>query len=199
MRQLIEPENSEEMALEYRDKPKFIEIFGTFGPSGFCCEERNRHLFNLSDCSKLTFFDWDLNGKHHTSTNVESWVWNSRWVRTQPSVRFRTLKFCYKNQIKNFSNQPLSTIIELSTDTLRGETKQIATQNIKFEDSVKSVSKPVFGSSVPSWFWCKKKPDYFLIDWFVNSTKKLIGFLMQQIEPENSEKIEFEVEINQNA
>ena len=114
-------------------------------------------------------------------------------------MRFRTLKFWYKNQIKKFSNEPFSTIIELSTDTLRGETKQIATQNIKFEDSVKSVSKPVFGSSVPSWFWCKKKPDYFLIDWFVNSTKKLIGFLMQQIEPENSEKIEFEVEINQNA
>ena len=43
--------------------------------------------------------------------------------KTQPSVRSRTSKFWYMNQIKNFSIDSFSTIIELSIDTLMGETK----------------------------------------------------------------------------
>ena len=72
-------------------------------------------------------------------------------------MRFRTSKFWYKNQIKNFSNEPFSTIIELSTDTLMGETKRVATQNSKFEDSVNSVWKSFFGTLVQTGFWCNKK------------------------------------------
>ena len=190
--QQIEPQNSEKYELEYRNKPKFIETFGTFGPSAFCCKEENRHLFNLNVCSKLNLFDWDRDGRTQASTTGETLIWKPRWLKTDPSMRFWTSRFFCRNQKQNYSFESSSTIIELSTDTLMVEAKQIATQNIKFEDSVKSVSKPVFRSLVPSWFWCKKKPDYFLIDWFVNSPTKLIGFLMQQIEPENSEKIEFE-------
>ena len=61
------------------------------------------------------------------------------------------------NQIKNFSIETFSTIIELSTDTLKGEIKRLATQNIKFEDSVNSVWKSVFGTLVQPGFWCNKK------------------------------------------
>ena len=53
--QQIEPEKSEKIELESRDKPKFIETFGTFRPSGFCCEEENRHLSKLNVCSKFIF------------------------------------------------------------------------------------------------------------------------------------------------
>ena len=40
-------------------------------------------------------------------------------------MRFRTSIFYYKNQVKNFSIDSFSTIIELSVDTLMGETKPI--------------------------------------------------------------------------
>ena len=53
--QQIEPENSEKFELEHRDKPKFMETFGNFGLSGFCCKEENRHTFNLNVCSKYLF------------------------------------------------------------------------------------------------------------------------------------------------
>ena len=72
-------------------------------------------------------------------------------------MRFRTSKIWYKNQFRNFSVEPFSTSIELSTDTLMGETKRVATQNIKFEDSVNSVWKSVFGTLVQPGFWCNKK------------------------------------------
>ena len=55
--QQIEPEESEKIEFESRDKSKFIAAFGTFGPSGFCCKAENQHLFNLSVCSKMNFFD----------------------------------------------------------------------------------------------------------------------------------------------
>ena len=53
--QQIEPENLKKIEFESRDKSKFIAAFGTFGPSGFCCKAENRHLFNLSVCSKGIF------------------------------------------------------------------------------------------------------------------------------------------------
>ena len=56
LRQQIEPEESEKIEFESRDKSKFIAVFGTFGPSGFCCKAENQHLFNLSVCSKMNFF-----------------------------------------------------------------------------------------------------------------------------------------------
>ena len=56
LRQQIEPEESEKIEFESRDKSKFIAAFGTFGPSGFCCKAENQHLFNLSVCSKMNFF-----------------------------------------------------------------------------------------------------------------------------------------------
>ena len=93
---------------------------------------------------------------------------------------------------KNFSTESYSTTVELPTDTLLGETKLVATQNIKFEDSVKSVSKSAFGTLVPSGFWCRKNSGYFSIGWFVTTPQKSIGILMQGIKPENSELIEFE-------
>ena len=58
---------------------------------------------------------------------------------------------------KNYSIENSSTIIELSIDTLMGGTKRVATQNIKFEDSVNSVWKSVFGTLVQPGFWCNKK------------------------------------------
>ena len=48
------------------------------------------------------------------------------------------------------------TTVELPIDTLMGETKPVAKQNIKCEDSVMSVSKSVFGTLVQSGFWCKE-------------------------------------------
>ena len=65
------------------------------------------------------------------------------------------------------------------------ETKRVATQNIEFEDWVKSVCKSVFGTLVQPGFRCNKKIDYFSIDWFATTPKKSIETLMQQIEPEN--------------
>ena len=157
--QQIEPEISEKIELEHRDKSKIIAPFVTFGPSAFCWKEENRHLFNLNVWSELKFFNWDLDGKNRAPTNVETWFWTPRWLRTQPSVRSRRSKVWYKNQIKNFSIKPLSTITELLTDTLMRETKRVATQNIEFEGWVKSVCKSVFGTLVQPGFWCNKKID----------------------------------------
>ena len=70
--QQIEPENSRKIEFEHRDKSKFIAFFETFGPSGFCCNEENRHLFNLRVCSKLNFVDRDGDGRNHSSTNGET-------------------------------------------------------------------------------------------------------------------------------
>ena len=53
--QQIEPESSEKIELEHRDKSKIIPPFVTFGPSGFCCKEENRHLSNLNVCSNCFF------------------------------------------------------------------------------------------------------------------------------------------------
>ena len=53
--QQFEPENSEKIELEHRDKSKLLAPFGTFGPSGFCCKEENRHLSNLNVCSNYFF------------------------------------------------------------------------------------------------------------------------------------------------
>ena len=56
-----------------------------------------------------------------------------------------------------------------------GGTKRVATQNIKFEDSVNSVWKSVFGTLVQPGFWCNKKNDWFdLIDWFWQLQKNSI-------------------------
>ena len=90
--QQIEPEISEKIELEYRVESNIIAPFGTFVPSTFCCMEENRHLFNLNVCSKLKFFDWDLDGNNHASTIVETWYWKLRLLKTQPSVRSRTPK-----------------------------------------------------------------------------------------------------------
>ena len=106
-------------------------------------------------------------------------------------MRFRTSRFFCKNK-KNYSIESPTKTVEISTDLLMGETKPVATQNIKFEDSIRLVSKTVFGTLVQSGFWCKKKTDYFLIDWFVTTPENSTGILIQQIEPENSKTIEFE-------
>ena len=190
--QQIEPQISEKYELEYRNKPKFIETFGTFRPSAFCCKEENRHLFNLNVCSKLNLFDWDRDGGTQASTTGETLIWKPRWFKTDPSVRFRTSRFFCKNQKKNYSIESSTTTLELSTDLLIGETKPVATQKIKFEDSFKSVSKPVFGTLVQSGFWWMKKTDYFLIDWFVTTPENSTGILMQQVRPKKLLKIEFE-------
>ena len=68
--QQIELENSEKIELEYRNKPKFMETFGTFGSSGFCCKEENRHLFNLNVCSN--FYLFDLTEKHDFENRGDS-------------------------------------------------------------------------------------------------------------------------------
>ena len=157
--QQIEPEISEKIELEHRDKSKIIAPFVTFGPSAFCWKEENRHLFNLNVWSELKFFNWDLDGKNRTPTNVETWFWTPRWLRIQPSVQSRTSNFWYMNQIKNFSIDSFSTFIEFSIDTLMGETKPI--------DLIQSFD-----------LW--------------QLQKESIEILMQQIEPEISEKIELE-------
>ena len=168
----FEPEISEKIELEYRVESNIIAPFGTFVPSTFCCMEENRHLFNLKVCSKLKFFDWDLDGNNHASTIVETWYWKLRLLKTQPSVRSRTPKIWYKNPITNFSTEHFSTIIELSTDTLKGEIKRLATQNIKFEDSVNSVWKSVFGTLVQPGFWCNKKNRLLLNRLICDNSKK---------------------------
>ena len=104
--QLIEPEISEKTELEYRDESNIIATFEIFGPSTFCCMEENRHLFNLNVCSKLKFFDWDLDGKNHASTNVETWYWKLRWLKTQPSVRFGHQNFDTRIQLKTSQSNP---------------------------------------------------------------------------------------------
>ena len=54
--QQVEPEISEKIDFGNRDKSKFKAPFGTFQPTGFCCKEENRHLFNLNVSSKIKFF-----------------------------------------------------------------------------------------------------------------------------------------------
>ena len=157
--QQIEPEISEKIELEHRDESNIIAPFGNFGPSAFSWKEENQHLFNLNDWSKLKCFNWDLDGKNRASTNVETWFWKPSWLRTQHSVRSRTSKIWYKNQIKNFSIESCTKTVGFPTDTLMGETKRVATQNIKFEVSVNSVWKSVFGTLFQSRFWCNKKPN----------------------------------------
>ena len=138
----------------------------------FLLQGRKSTSFQPKRLLNLILSDWDHAGRNHASTNVETWLWKPRWLRIQPSVRLRTSKFWYKYQIKNFSNEPFSTIIERSTDTLMGETKRVATQNSKFEDSVNSVRKSFFGTFVQPGFWCNKETDSFSIDWFVTTPKK---------------------------
>ena len=154
--QQIEPQNSEKYELEYRDKPKFIETFGTFGPSAFCCKEENRHIFNVNVCSKPNLFDWDRDGGTQASTTGETLIWKPRWFKTDPSMRFWTWFFC-RNQKENYSFGSSSTNVGLPIDALMAETKPVANRNIKFEDSVKSVSKSGMGTLVHSGFWCKKE------------------------------------------
>ena len=184
--QRIEPEISEKIELERRDKSNIIAPFGTFGPSAFCWKEENQHLFKQNVWSKLMFFNWDLDGKNRASTNVETWFWKPTWLRTQPSVRSRTSKFWYKNQIKNFSIKPLFTIIELLTDTLMGKPNGQLRQIIEFEDSVNSVWKSVFGTLVQPDFWCNKKNRLIInrlifdnskkIDWNLDATNRAWKF-----------------------
>ena len=123
--QQIEPENSEEIELEHLYEPKFIETFGNFGPSGFCCKEENRHLSNLNVCSNY-FFPVDTAMEEITPLLTEKRDFENRddsKLKTFSAVW--TSIFYYKNQIKNFSIDSFSTNIELSIDTLMGETKPI--------------------------------------------------------------------------
>ena len=89
-------------------------------------------------------------------------------------------------KIKNFSIEPSSTVAELLIDTLMREYIPVATQNIKFEDSVKLVSKSVFGTLVQSGFWCKEhnRPLFIRltchysneIDWHIDGTDHTCSF-----------------------
>ena len=91
--QQIEPENSKTIEFEHRVRSKFIAFTGSSGPSGFGCKEKIRHLFNLNVCSKRNFFDWGLNGRNHGCINGETWFSKTSWLKTKPSVRFRTSRF----------------------------------------------------------------------------------------------------------
>ena len=133
--------------------------FWNFRTIRFLLQGRKSTSFQPKRLLKLFLSDWDRDRRNLVSTNVETWFWNPRWLITQPSVRFRTSKFWYRNQMKNFSNEPFSKIIELSTDTLMGETKRVPTQNSKFEVSVNSVWKSFLGTLVQPGFWCNKKTD----------------------------------------
>ena len=168
--QQIEPETSKKIEFEHRVKSKFIATTGTFGPSGFCCEEQNRHPSNLNVCSKLNLFDWDRGGGTQASTTGETLIWKPRWFKTDPSLPFRTSRFFCKNQKENYSIESSTTTVELLTDLLMGETKPVATQNVKFDDWIRSSSNSVL------WPWynqdsdAREKTGYFLIDWFVTSS-----------------------------
>ena len=140
------------------------------------------------------FFDWHLDWRNQTCTNGETFFWRTTWFKTKNLQCVSGHQDCnaWIKIKKNSSIESYSTTVELPTDTLMGETKLVATQKIKFEDSVKLVSKSAFGTLVPSRFWCRKNSGYFSIGWFVTTPQKSIGILMQRIKPENSELLEFE-------
>ena len=89
----IKPVVSEKIEFEHRVKPKVIALFGIFGPSGFCCKEEIRQLFNQKACQKLRTSDWGPLRRNQASTNGETWFRKSRWFKTKPSVLFRTSRF----------------------------------------------------------------------------------------------------------
>ena len=111
--QQIEPGNSETIELEYRDRPKFIETFGTLGPSGFCCKDEKRHIFNLNVCSNYLFpietameeITPLLTEKHDFENRDDS--------KLKTFSAFLDINIWYKNQIKIFLIDSFSTIIEL--------------------------------------------------------------------------------------
>ena len=83
----------------------------------------------------MNFFDSDRNGKNHGSINRERWFWKSSKFKTEIlQYVFGHQDFNARIKIQNFSNEPSSKTLELSSDTLVGENKPVATQNIKFED-----------------------------------------------------------------
>ena len=141
---------------------KTVNLQCVFGHQDFNTRVKIKKTYQANPPLEMYGFRLTRWWENHASTILETWFWKPRWLRTQPSLRFRTSKFWYKNQIKNFSNEPFSTFIELSTDTLMGETKRVAMQTIKFEDSVKSVSKSVSGTLGQSGFWCKKENRFFI-------------------------------------
>ena len=121
--------------------------FWNFRTIRFLLQGKRSTSFQPKRLLKLFLSNWDRDGRNHASTNVEKWFWKPRWLKTQPSVRFRTSKFRYKNQNKNFSNEPFSTVIELSIDTLMGETKPT--------DLIYSIDLWQL-QSIRLKFWCNK-------------------------------------------
>ena len=100
--------------------------------------------------------DWDLDGRAPPSTNGETWFWKSMWFKNKNlQCVFGQYDFDARIKMKSFSVESSSTTVELPIDLLMGQTKPVATQSIKFEYSVKSVSKSVSGILVQSGFWCK--------------------------------------------
>ena len=101
--QQIEPENSEKIELENRDKPNSMETFGNFWSSGFRCKEENRHFLNLNVSSKMNLFDLDRDGRNHASTNGETFFWKSRWFKTKYLQCVFALQYFYTGIKLNFS------------------------------------------------------------------------------------------------
>ena len=177
---------SEKVDFEYRHKSKCIASFETFAPSGFCCKEETRHLFKLNVNSKTIFVEWDLDWRNQTSPSGKTLVWKMMLFITKTFSAFPDIKILMQEWKKNSSTEPSTTTVELSTDTLMGETKPVATQNMKFEDSVKSVSKSDSGTLIQSRLWCKEHNRLILnrlichhskeIDWHLDGTNQAYKF-----------------------
>ena len=178
--QQIEPENSEKIELEHRDKPKFMETFGNFGPSGFCCKEENGHTFNLNVCSKCLFpietaleeITPLLTEKHDSESR------EYRWFKTNfLQCVFGHQYFNTEINLKKFLNRILHyncRAFDWHVDGSHSYENQFL--ELWYNQVSDATKKPTTFQSIDLW----------------QLQKISIEILMQQIEPENSEKIELE-------
>ena len=109
--------------------------FWNFQTIRFLLPEKSSTFFNLKDCQESKISDWDLDGREQASTICETWIWKWRWFKTKnlQSV-FGHHDFDARIKLKTFSIESSSTTVDFPIDTLIGETKPVATQNIKFDD-----------------------------------------------------------------
>ena len=181
-----------EIEFKHGDQSQITAISGNFGQSGFSCKEEIRQFWNLMVCKKLKTSDWDLDGRNRASTHGKTCFSKSRWFKKNSRAFPEYQIFYARIRSKNFSIEYFSKAVGNSTETLMGKTKPVATQNVKFDDLVRSSSKSSLGSLAQSGFWCKEHNRLVFIRLICHNSKGIDWDLDEKIKRVVWETIEFE-------
>ena len=167
--QQIEPERSEKIESEYRDKPKFIETFGTFGPSGFCCKEEKWHLSNLIVSTKMIFFSIEtLIEKIKPVLTEKHFFEERRDSKLKIISAFPDIKIVMHESKKTLNRMPHYNYraFDQHVDG-RSQTGSYAGYQVW---KLKSSSISDLGAWYTQDSDAREKTGYFLIDWFVTTS-----------------------------